>query len=75
MERTLEAPAVIDWAAVEAIAKKLGPRTRGLVRVRTVVGLRAWLAYAVTADRNWPAEVAALYEELFALVVSSSDGA
>ena len=65
----------IDWAKIEKVAQELGPRTRGLVRARNVVGLRAWLGYAVAHDENWPASVALLYERLFELVTSSEDGA
>jgi hypothetical protein len=75
MERTLEAPVVtIDWVKVEKVAKELGPRTRGLVRARNVVGLRGWLAYAVAHDENWPPSVALLYERLFELL-TPKDGA
>ena len=76
MERTLEAPVVtIDWAKIEKVANELGPRTRGLVRARNIVGLRSWLAYAVANCESWPPAVALLYWELHELIALSRDGA
>jgi hypothetical protein len=58
----------IDWDAVEQIAEQLGPRTRGLVAARNVIGLRIWVREAAATTAAWSIETAQLYERIAELV-------
>jgi hypothetical protein len=58
----------IDWDAVNQIAEQLGPRTRGLVTVRNVVGLRIWARAAADTTAAWSIPTAQLYERLAELI-------
>jgi hypothetical protein len=63
----------IDWATVDRLVQGLGPRTRGLVAVRNVVGLRAWLPAA--AEMSRAPQLAEMYVELARLVGAEPWGA
>jgi hypothetical protein len=70
------APAdAVDWEAVEKVAATLGPRSRGLVRVRNLDALRVWAPAAADATAVWSLDTALRYRLLARLVGADQDGA
>jgi hypothetical protein len=59
---------LVDWAAAEVAASRLGPHTQRLVVVRNVDALAVWLPRAAETSRNRAPTVADLYDELASLV-------
>jgi hypothetical protein len=74
----MTATTLIDWAAAEQVAARLGARTRQLVAERDPDAVRNWAVRMVgecsaagVSDVNWPR--AASYLELGALVASAEE--
>jgi hypothetical protein len=61
----------VDWDAAAQVAARCGGRAHGLVAVRNVDGLKAWLPWASRATRRVSPETAELYDQLLELVTAA----
>jgi hypothetical protein len=59
---------LVDWAAAQLVASRLGPRTQGLVAGRDIAELVDWLPWAAETSRVRAPAVADMYDELASLV-------
>src|SRR5262245_15627699 len=65
----IDAPAdPIDWAALNELAPRLGPHSRGLIAARNVIGLRSWACRMAPRSDDLHPAVGSVYRELAELL-------